>query len=199
MDTKEIMDDVVKWFKNPKTIKGLAMYLVVTIFLALDFAYWAGAIEVETFGVEEPVDVIIDEPEDENYTLVEQIILDETGAAGRGSPAGNSVGHVGFDVGENVKVLMVNLTSDNPREVPRASDYDLNVYYPDGSNAGSSGGPDYKEQVVVDYTKKGNKTLKTGTYDVEIVYWLNTIGTNWHVTVTVWTMEECGPEGCPVE
>ncbi|UCE39223.1 MAG: hypothetical protein JSW00_08410 [Thermoplasmata archaeon] len=40
------MDNIIKWFKTPKTQKGIAGMIVIVIVLALDFAYWAGAIEV---------------------------------------------------------------------------------------------------------------------------------------------------------
>ena len=201
MDSKKLMDDIMGWFKNPKTLKGLAMYAVVTVILALDFAYWAGAIEVEEYQVGEVV--IIEIPEtievEENYTLVEEVILDQTGPAGRGSPAGFNYEDVPFTVNEGAKLLRVYLTSDDPRTAPRETDYDLEVYGPDGSNAGTSAGPNYEEEVVLNYTKKANKTIPAGTYNARVIFWFNTAGTTWHLTVSAWYMEECGPEGCAID
>jgi hypothetical protein len=41
-----LMDNFMKWFMAPKTLKGIAGMIVIIIVLALDFAYWAGAIDV---------------------------------------------------------------------------------------------------------------------------------------------------------
>ncbi|MCD6461876.1 MAG: hypothetical protein J7L61_03945 [Thermoplasmata archaeon] len=193
---KEIVEPIVKWFKDPKTIKGLAMYAAVIVLMAFNFAYWAQAVPVgappETGGeVEEENNTA-----EANYTLEKVLVADETGTAGRGSPLQRSTTTMTFDLAEGAKIVYVNLTCENPRS---RTDYDLNVYYPDGKNAGSSAGPDATESVKLE--AKGNKTLPSGTYEVEIVFWLMTMGTTWHVTVEAFYLVEngtCGPGGCEV-
>ena len=45
-----LVDDIIKWFKAPKTIKGIVGMIAIVILLAADFAYWAGAIDVDDQG-----------------------------------------------------------------------------------------------------------------------------------------------------
>ncbi|MCK4718541.1 MAG: hypothetical protein KAT70_07715 [Thermoplasmata archaeon] len=195
MDTKELTDDIMKWFTNPKTMKGLAMYLGVTILLGLDFAYWAGAIETSEIGAEV---IIIDgegegEGEEKNTTLVPQDIMDQTGAALHGSLTDRSSTIVTFDLPEGGKYLLINLSCENPREAPRATDYDMYVTDPGGKSHPAATAETYEEQLELDYRDK-NKTLPSGTWEVEIVFWANTLGTNWHLVVTAEIEAEFGPE-----
>ena len=48
-----MIEPIIKWFKTPKTLQGIAGMIVIVIVLALDFAYWAGAIAVETDTLEQ--------------------------------------------------------------------------------------------------------------------------------------------------
>lgn len=41
-----LIDSILKWFKAPKTLYGIAGMIAIIVVLALDFAYWAGAIEI---------------------------------------------------------------------------------------------------------------------------------------------------------
>ncbi|GEM_PF-6011097 len=195
-DIKSFADATIKWFKERKNQKAIAMYLVVIILLYFDFAYWAGHIEVTGELSSTPPPVETNVTEESNYTLEKVVVYDDTGSAGRGSPMGLSTKEIPFTIGENAKAIYVNLTCENPRQ---RTDYDLNVYYPDGKNAGSSAGPSYEESVPI--VAKGNKTLPAGDYTAEIVFWFNTLGTTWHLTVeAIYLVENdtCPPGGCPV-
>jgi hypothetical protein len=45
-----LSDNLTKWFMKSKNQKGMIGLTVIIIILALDFAYWAGAIDVTIFG-----------------------------------------------------------------------------------------------------------------------------------------------------
>jgi hypothetical protein len=80
------IDDVRKWFFAPKTIKGIAGMIVIVIVLALDFAYWAGAIDTTDLGSGEE-ELGEGEEEAKNWTL--ELVQDEqTGSLLAPSPFG---------------------------------------------------------------------------------------------------------------
>ncbi len=203
MDTTNLTDSIMKWFKNPKTVKGLVMYLGVIILLGLDFAYWAGAIETTAIGAVE-VEIEYDLPElgeDVNYTA--QRILDTTGPGELGGPGysgQNPYTDVPFTVVENCTSLIVNLSCDNPNNgIQFSTDYDIEVLDPSGKSKGSgANGPECVETTTIN--AKGNSTLASGTWTARITSCAKCYGTDWHVTVDAWFIGEhdCGPDGCGI-
>ncbi|MDG6220824.1 MAG: hypothetical protein QCI38_05175 [Candidatus Thermoplasmatota archaeon] len=192
MDIEKIMNDTMKWFKNPKTVKALAMYFGVTILLALDFAFWAGAIETIELGASPVDDVIIDDGGDtENYTLFSKVLLEQSGSGGimSGSSGATST-IVDFVVDEGCTRLLVNLTVSSSRLRP---DYDLHVTSPDGKSYAAATETANEQLEVV---AKGNGTLPAGTWKCELIYWSATLGSTWELTAVGWFMEECGDDGC---
>jgi len=169
------------WRKDQKTrmmmAGGVAFMLLVVAMLAGFGGYEA--------PYAAPGRDVAEEDENDTTTLVMVVLLDQTGVAGIASPGMEwTAVEVPFDVAEGGKILMVNLSCVNPRA---ATDYDLVVYGPDGKNVGQSAGPDAEEQVIIE--TRGNRTLAAGTYTAKIVFFLDTVGTTWHLEVTAWYMQ----------
>ncbi|MCK4717923.1 MAG: hypothetical protein KAT70_04555 [Thermoplasmata archaeon] len=176
---------------NPDTLKGLwnrdkqtRLYMIG----GAGFALFILILSVALIGSTPPSDagdvknVIGEALQEENETFyIAESVLDESGPALRGSPAGMSTTLLPFTMREDGKYLAVNLTSPNGRE---GTDYDMSVYSPSGKNMGTSAGADYNEQVVVDVRGK-NRTLEAGEWQVEIVFFTFTIGTTWEVEAVI--------------
>jgi hypothetical protein len=130
------IDDVRKWFLAPKTIKGIAGMTVIVIVLALDFAYWAGAIKVTDLASGEE-ELGEGEEEAKNWTL--ELVQDEqTGSLFAPSPLGLvSLENVQyrnheFDVEEDGYEAYINATVSEGSTNARP-DLELIVYDADGN------------------------------------------------------------------
>ncbi len=124
------IEDVRKWFLAPKTIKGIAGMVVIVIVLALDFAYWAGAIKVTDLASgddEEIIEVNV------TYKIEKETPLDVTDSItipGLIGEPSTSVNFHPFTVKENASEAIFNLTLEN--YIGARPDLDLYVYSPDG-------------------------------------------------------------------
>jgi hypothetical protein len=161
------IDDVRKWFLAPKTIKGIAGMTVIVIVLALDFAYWAGAIKVTDLASGEE-ELGEGEEEAKNWTL--ELVQDEqTGSLFAPSPLGQvSIENVQyrnheFDVEEDGYEAYVNATVSEGSTNARP-DLELIVYDADGN------------QVAEERTEAANEVAKieerelnvTGTWTARV-------------------------------
>jgi len=180
--------DVLAWFKKKNNLLGIVGTVIIMIILALDFSYWAANIATAS-AAEDIVEDVLGENETLNYTLEMANVLDDSGPAGRGSPLGRSTTTVTFTVAEKAKIVTVNLSAEGGND---RCDYDLDVTSPGGQTA-SSAGPTAEESVT--FEAKGNKTLDSGTWEVTIVFYAFTFGTNYHVVADAFYMVE-GNETC---
>lgn len=152
-----LMDDIIKWFKAPKTIKGIAGMIVIIILLAVDFAYWAGAIEVTPYtpgsGGGGDQDGI------ENYTIEKEVPLDQQDtitAPGFGQPIPETYRDYPFTIEENATEAIINVTLlDSLNGVFLPPDLDLYVYGPGGDEIGMSATQGGDESVTL-----SNRTLE---------------------------------------
>ncbi len=151
-----MIDSIIKWFKAPKTLYGIAGMIAIIIVLALVFAYWAGAI-----GVTDQTSTG-DTDEDGEVTEWEEVALyhDEQDD----SILGPGLGQVNNEytsktyefpveaMDENASanasraVIITTHTGNTPRP-----DVDLYVYAPDGNEVGNSAGSNAEEGVQIDY------------------------------------------------
>ncbi len=124
------IDDVRKWFLTPKTLKGIAGMIVIVIVLALDFAYWAGAIDVTDLASGEGAEVV---EENETYTYETVRELDESNtitAPGLGQDITSASESHPFNIEINASEAIINLTLEDGTGINL--DLDLYVYAPDG-------------------------------------------------------------------
>jgi hypothetical protein len=151
-----LIDDIIKWFKKPKTWQGIAGIIVIVIVLALDFAYWAGAIKVEEFPTESgggEAIVEIEIPDDYNVTITDTL---ERGSNAfpfipdpRGEEEGVTYNLYPVPIEHNITEISIESTGD-PGSPPRGdggdrNDIDLYFYEP-GKDAGGNQAdtsPDY--------------------------------------------------------
>ena len=161
------IDMTIKWLKAPKTMRGIAGMILIIIVLAIDFAWWAGNIEVTAAAtiVGSGDDEVV---EGDNWTY--GIDIDETITGTLLIPSGGIFGSEGlsiasyeFEVSPNAVLGFVNVsvTSNNLRP-----DFDLRVLGPDGNAVDESATEESNEEVEID-AQKFNKT-GPGTYIAEI-------------------------------
>jgi hypothetical protein len=177
-------DDVIKWFKKPKTWQGIAGIIVIVIVLALDFAYWAGAIKVEEIPTES-VDGGSDGESDWTIMVVRE--LDETEtirAPNLGQEIPETYIYHDFTIDENATEAIINVTYVDGLSGPiNQPDLDLYVYAPDGDLIGESTNPQPDESV-----KLSNNTLEKrgpGQYQAEVSLWYG-FETTYQVTADVY-------------
>lgn len=161
------IDMAIKWLRAPKTLRGIAGMTVIIIILAIDFAWWAGNIEVIAAStiVGSGNDEVV---EGDNWTY--GIDIDETITGTLLAPSGGifrseglSIATYEFEVSENAVLGFVNVsvTSTKPRP-----DFDLRVYGPDGDSVGESATEEANEHIEID-AKQFNRT-GPGTYEAEV-------------------------------
>jgi hypothetical protein len=179
-----LIDDIIKWFKAPKTLKGIAGMIVIVIVLALDFAYWAGAIDVTSIASGSG-----DDNEEEEVVIPDDYQTSFAGNLPRGSyvapqipdPRGEGEGTTynlyPIPIESNITEVIISSSGDGGR--PRidggdSNDIDLYLYEP-GKDAGGdldSTSPNYDAATqylaeimtlsrVRDY---GNWTLRVDCY-----------------------------------
>ncbi len=178
-----LIDDIIKWFKKPKTIKGIAGMIVIVIVLALDFAYWAGAIEVGTFtngsgggGPSEPIEI----PDDYNVTINDDLQRGSHVTAFVPDPRGEAEG-VTYNlysvlVEYNITEIKIESSGD-PESPPRGdggdrNDIDLYMYKP-GKDAGgdqADTNPDYSAatQYINEMMTIKKSTLEWGNWTLRV-------------------------------
>jgi hypothetical protein len=186
------MDDFIKWFMKPKIWQGTIVFIVIIIILALDFAYWAGAIDVIFFGSDG----------DDNVDVVEEIVPEDYDSGvipdslqhgrmiypfsvfvsdPRGEGEGETYNLYPFPVETNTSEVQI--VSDGDPGRPRVDtgdrdDIDLYLYAP-GKDAGGdfeSTDPDYQaatSSIQEGLSEKlripGNWTLRVDCYTGEDV------------------------------
>ena len=183
-----LIDSIIKWFIAPKTLQGIAGMTVIIIVLGLDFAYWAGAIDVESLDtgsggggeveeIELPDDydsgVITDSlPHGRNIFPFQVAIHDP-----RGEGEGETYNL--YPVPIEINTSTVEIVSDgDPGSPPRGdggdrNDIDLYLYAPEKDAGGDfdSTDPDYSaatqyiaETLNQDNLDPGNWTLRVDCY-----------------------------------
>ncbi|UCE73562.1 MAG: hypothetical protein JSV56_11120 [Methanomassiliicoccales archaeon] len=184
-----LIDDIIKWLMAPKTLKGIAGMIVIIIVLALDFSYWAGAIDVSDISngsSEGDEDEETDLPEDydsgvitdslphgRNLVAFQQMV---------GDPRGEGEGETYklYPVPVEANITKINIESDGDGGGARIdggdrNDIDLYLYSPEKEAGGDfdTTDPDYEgaspyitEAITV--KKKaidlGNWTLRVDCY-----------------------------------
>jgi hypothetical protein len=181
-----LIDSILKWFKAPKTLYGIAGMIVIIIVLALDFAYWAGAIEVGSTtngsneGNGDNASVIPDNYEETFSGTLEHgrklYSFQQLTNDPRGEGEGETYNLYTFPIDWNTSELQI--TSDGDGGRPRvdggdSNDIDLYLYAP-GKEAGGnfeSTDPDYEgaspyiqEGISQDNLEIGNWTLRVDCY-----------------------------------
>ncbi len=160
-----LVDDIIKWFKAPKTIKGIVGMIAIIILLAADFAYWAGAIDVDDQGGGSDGGGV---EEEQNGTLFLDVDDIHTGtllipSGGIIINEGNSIARHPFEVKENATLGYVNVSFQGTKLRP---DFDLRVYGPDDSLVSESATEETDEVLELD-EKDFNRT-GPGTYVAEV-------------------------------
>lgn len=182
-----LIDNIIKWFKAPKTLYGIAGMIVIIIVLALDFAYWAGAIEVGSAtsgsggggGGEEP-----EVPDDYDVTIsgnlehgrkmyaFQQLTNDP-----RGEGEGETYNLYPVPVEANISEIQIVSDGDGGR--PRidggdSNDIDLYLYAPEKEAGGNFESTDPDHEAATPYIEEaikisrplelGNWTLRVDCY-----------------------------------
>lgn len=176
-----LIDNIIKWFKAPKTLYGIAGMIVIIIVLALDFAYWAGAIEVGSFSTGETV-------EEENETVEWEEVLvytfeqeDTILAPGFGQVSNSNTAKIyEFPVEENASKAEIITTHTGNAIRP---DVDLYIYGPDGEQVGSSAGSNAEEGVQLD--ERDFERNGYGNYVAEVRNFSN-IAITYKITIDVY-------------
>jgi hypothetical protein len=157
------IDDVRKWFLAPKTLKGIAGMIVIIIVLALDFAYWAGAIKVTDLASGEE-EVVVEVNETIKYE-VEHFEEESTLLIPGGGIVNNDFtsDSYPFTVNENASnaTIKTTHTGNNPKP-----DVDLALFGPDGQEIPHTNGPDAEEKAELD--DKDFERYGYGDYTVEV-------------------------------
>ncbi len=181
-----LIDSIIKWFKAPKILYGIAGMIVIIIVLALDFAYWAGAIEVGSTsngsggggGDNEPV--IPDNYEETFSGTLEHGRKLYSFQQWTNDPRGEGEGETYnlYPVPIEYNVSEVQITSDGDGGRPRldggdSNDIDLYLYAP-GKEAGGNfestnpnyqmASPSIQEGISLDNLEIGNWTLRVDCY-----------------------------------
>lgn len=194
-----LIDDIIKWFKAPKTIKGIVGMIAIIIVLALDFAYWAGAIDVTTITNGSDGDDGGDEveiPDDYQTTypgsLPRGSYLAPQIPDPRGEAEGTTYNLYPVEILTNITEVMITSSGDGGRPRPDGgdkNDIDLYLYAPDKDAGGDLDSTSPDHQAATQYLAEvlplsrvreyGNWTLRvdcytgsdvTYTIDVQVTY-----------------------------
>jgi hypothetical protein len=180
-----LIDNIIKWFVAPKTLQGIAGMIVIIIVLALDFAYWAGAIDVGTLDGDSGGGVVEEEvelPDDYIESISDSLERGRMRAPNipnllQGEAEGETYNL--YDIPIDYNISEITITSDgNPGSPPRGdggdrNDIDLYLYAPDNEAGGDfdSTNPDYSaateyiaEALSQDNLDPGNWTLRVDCY-----------------------------------
>ncbi len=133
-----LIDIILKWFKAPKTMQGIAGMIVIIIVLGLDFAYWAGAIDVTGIDSGSGDD---SEGEQNWMTIVERALDEEETitAPGLGQDIPDTYRDYYFQINDNATGAIINLTFIDGISGPISDpDLDLYVFSPSKSRAANN-------------------------------------------------------------
>ncbi len=159
-----LVDDIIKWFRIPKTLYGIAGLIGIIIILAADFAYWAGAIDVRNPDAdvtveEEDIEVETEEINVYHDEQTDTILLPGFGQIGG---SGTTITY-DFPVEDNATRATIITTNQGNNARP---DIDLYIYGPDGSEVANSAGSTADEAVELDY--KDFERNGYGQYTAEV-------------------------------
>lgn len=176
-----LIDSIIKWFKAPKTLYGIAGMIVIIIVLALDFAYWAGAIEVGSPSTSGPVDEENETIEYEDVLLYHDEQDDSIPAPGFGQINNDYTSKkYPFPVEENASKAEIITTHTG---VTLRPDVDLYIFGPDGEQVGYSAGSNAEEGVKLD--DKDFEQYGFGTYVAEVRNFKN-FNIQYRITIDVY-------------
>jgi hypothetical protein len=187
-----VAEELSKWFMKPKNQKGMIVFTIIMIVLALDFAYWAGAIDVIFFdsdGRGDDVDEEIAIPEDYDSDVISDTLVhgrklyafQQLGDDPRGEAEGETYNLYSFPVETNNSEVQI--VSDGDPGRPRIdtgdrNDIDLYIYAPGKDAGGDFEGtdPDHEsatssiqEAITERLRIPGNWTLRVDCYTGEDV------------------------------
>lgn len=177
-----LMEPIIKWFKTPKTLQGIAGMVVIVIVLALDFAYWAGAIEV----TDVTASVVIEEPE-EIMEMVEVVVYHDEQEDTIYAPGFGRINNeytskqYDFPVEENASKAEIITTHTGSHPSP---DIDLYIIGPDGEEFTYSADTSAEEGVRLgekDFEKHGY-----GMYTADVRNY-RTFAVSYKITIDVYS------------
>jgi len=198
MDIEMITKPLLAWFDNRKNLYGIAAFIGIIVLLAMDFSYYAEAIETVPFGSAVPVDTggadtNDTEPIITNWTVVKEDVLSASGsvAIGRPNSDGDYQEHP-FEVGDYAFTLYINLTGDGAVR----PDFDLYLLGPSGKQVASAASAEASEHLVMDSKDLGRAGAGTFTAQVDPY---SGVGLEYSITGTViyHVPEECEGGVCP--
>jgi hypothetical protein len=167
------VDEIIKWFKRPKTLYGIVGMVGIIIILAADFAYWAGAIDVIGLDGEEVEEEVEDVIETEEVNVYHDEQVDTILIPGFGVIGGSATTMTyDFPVEDNATRATIITTNQGNNARP---DIDLYIYGPDGSEVASSAGATADEAVELDYKDFERKGY--GQYTAEVRNFSNVAAT----------------------
>lgn len=177
-----LTDYLLKWVSVKKNIYGLALFTVIMLILAADFAYWASAISID-----DTASVSQSEEEDEEQVQWEEVLVyhfeqeDTIMAPGVGIfKESYTTKSYDFPVEENASKAEITTTHTGNSLSP---DVDLEVFGADGESAGSSGNQDAEEAVHLD--ERDFKSHGFGTYRADVHNFRN-IAITYKITIDVY-------------
>jgi hypothetical protein len=177
-----LTDFLLKWVSVKKNIYGLALFTVIMLILAADFAYWASAIEID-----DTASVSQSEEEDEEQIEWEEVLVyhfeqeDTLILPGFGQVGGSSTTKsYDFPVEENASKAEITTTHTGTNVSP---DVDLKVFGADGEEAGSSGNQDAEEAIYLN--DRDIKRHGFGTYRADVHNFRN-LAITYKITIDVY-------------
>ena len=177
-----LVDFLTKWISTKKNMYSIVGFTVIMLVLAADFAYWAGAIDVNTV-----VNGSQSQEEEENLTEWQEVLVyqfeqeDTIMAPGFGVIGGSSTTRsYDFPIEENASRAEIITTHTGNSLSP---DVDLEVFGADGESAGSSGNQDAEEAVLLD--EKDFNRHGVGTYRADVHNFRN-LAVTYTITIEVY-------------
>ncbi len=176
-----LIDSIIKWFTAPKTLYGIAGMIVIIIVLALDFAYWAGAIDVGSPSSNAPVNGENETIEYEEVLLYHDEQDDSIPAPGLGQINNEYTSkRYEFPVEENASRAEIITTHTGVTPRP---DLDLYIFGPGGETVGSSAGSNAEEGVQL--KEKDFEQYGYGNYVAEVRNFKN-FNIQYRITIDVY-------------
>lgn len=180
-----LIDNIFKWLTAPKTLQGIAGMTIIIIVLALDFAYWAGAIEVGSLdngsGGEGEVEEV-ELPDDYDSGVVSgslphgrnlfpfQVAINDP----RGEGEGETYNLYPVPIENNASNVEI-VSDGDPGSPPRGdggdrNDIDLYLYAPDKEAGGDfeSTNPDYEAATQYIAEALSQKNLDLGNWTLRV-------------------------------
>jgi hypothetical protein len=177
-----LVDFLTKWISTKKNLYAIAGFTVIMLVLAADFAYWAGAIDVNAVIGGNQEEAEEEEVIEWQEVLVYQFEQEDTiMTPGFGVIGGSSTTKsYDFPIEANASRAEIITTHTGNSLSP---DVDLVVYGADGEEAGSSGNQDAEEAVLLD--EKDFKRHGEGTYRADVHNFRN-IAVTYTITIEIY-------------